>query len=169
MICQSCGKKTATTHIKTIVNGKLTQYHLCADCAREKGYGSLFGGWNFDFGSMLGGLIGSDRKEEQVLRCEKCGSSFEEIAKTGKIGCADCYRTFRRQLMPVVQRIHGTTRHKGKAPGGSALRIADSVGQMVAASPLEEKRRQLQKAIEAQEFERAAVLRDEIKELENHE
>ncbi len=42
MICQSCGKKTATTHIKTIVNGKLTQYHLCADCAKEKGYGGMF-------------------------------------------------------------------------------------------------------------------------------
>ncbi len=171
MICQACGKKTATTHIKTIVNGKLTQYHLCADCAREKGYGSLFGNWNFDFGSMLSGLIGANREEKEVLRCEKCGTTFEEIAKTGKIGCECCYRTFRRQLLPVIQRIHGTARHKGKRPGSSALRIADGSHQMVQVkeSALEEKKRELKKAVEAQEFERAAILRDEIKEMENHD
>lgn len=171
MICQACGKKTATTHIKTIVNGKLTEYHLCADCAREKGYGGLFSGWNFDFANMLGGLLSGAPVGSQVLRCEKCGASFEEIAKTGKIGCPQCYQTFRGQLVPVIQRIHGTTRHKGKTPGSSALRVTEQAGEImpIKASPLEEKKRQLQKAIEAQEFEQAAILRDEIKELEGHE
>ncbi len=170
MVCQVCGKKTATTHIKAIVNGKLTQYDLCADCAREKGYGGLFPSWHLDFGSLLGGLIGTERPSEEVQRCEKCGASFAEIAKTGRLGCAECYRTFRSQLLPVIQRIHGTTRHKGKTPGSSALRIADTNNGMVMVegSPLEEKKRQLQEAIKAQEFERAAVLRDEIKELESH-
>lgn len=168
MICQSCGKRTATTHIKTIVNGKLTQYHLCGECAKEKGYGSLFGGWNFDFGNMLSGLIGGARSEGKVLRCEKCGATFEEIAKTGKVGCAECYHTFRGHLLPVIQRIHGAARHKGKTPGSSALRVTEHSGQIVAVPTLEEKKRQLQKAIEAQEFERAAVLRDEIKELEKN-
>lgn len=171
MICQVCGKKTATTHIKTVVNGKLTEYHLCADCAREKGYGSIFSSWNLDFGSLLGGLIGTSRPEEKVTRCEKCGASFAEIAKSGKVGCAHCYQTFRRQLIPVIQRIHGTTRHKGKTPVSSALRLTENNSQLaeVKESPLEEKKRQLQKAIEAQEFERAAVLRDEIKEMTDHE
>ena len=91
MLCQSCGKKTATTHIKTIVNGKLTQYHLCADCAKMKGYGNIFQDWSFSFGNMLGGLLGTTIQEEEILRCEKCGASFEEISKTGKIGCAHCY------------------------------------------------------------------------------
>jgi len=170
MICQACGKKTATTHIKTIVNGKLTQYHLCSDCAREKGYGNLFSSWDLDFGNMLGGLIGGGRQPVEVRRCEKCGSSFEDISKTGKLGCAECYKTFRSQLLPLIQRVHGTTKHKGKVPGGSALRITDEKNQMmpVKESPLEEKKRLLQKAIEAQEFEQAAVLRDEIKEMENH-
>lgn len=171
MICQACGKRTATTHIKTIVNGKLTQYHLCSECAKEKGYGNLFGSWNLDFGNMLGGLIGGNQVKEDVLRCKKCGASFSEIAKTGKLGCAECYTTFRRQLLPVIQRIHGTTRHKGKTPGSSALRITDHNNQMMAVreSPIEEKKRLLRQAIEAQEFEKAAVLRDEIKEMENHD
>ncbi len=172
MICQACGKRTATTHIKTVVNGKLTEYHLCSECAAEKGYGSLFSGWGADFGSMLGGLMGGGRRrEEQVLRCGKCGSTFDEISRTGKIGCAECYKTFRSRLLPVIQRIHGSARHTGKTPGSSALRIADSqTGIMpVQESPLEEKKRLLKKAIEAQEFEQAAILRDEIKEMENHE
>lgn len=170
MICQVCGKKTATTHIKTIVNGKLTQYHLCSECAKEKGYSNLFTDWGLGFGNLLGGLIGGNAAEENVVRCGTCGASFEEITKTGKIGCADCYKTFRRQLVPVIQRIHGTTRHKGKVPGGSALRIADSNNKImpVGESLLEEKKRQLQKAIESQNFEQAAVLRDEIKEMEKH-
>ena len=56
MLCQSCGKKTATTHIKTIVNGKLTEYHLCPDCAKQKGYGNIFSSWGMDFGNLLGDL-----------------------------------------------------------------------------------------------------------------
>lgn len=167
MICQACGKKTATTHIKTVVNGKLTERHLCADCAREKGYGSLFGGLGLDLGNLLGGLM-SGNGEKEVLRCAKCGSTFEEIARTGKVGCAHCYRVFRGQLAPAVQRIHGTTRHKGKRPGSSALQIASGESRMtpVQETPLEEKKRLLKKAVEDQEYERAAVLRDEIKALE---
>ena len=58
MLCQACGKKTATTHVKTIVNGKLTEYHLCPDCAKQKGYNNLFSGWSMDLGNLLGGLLG---------------------------------------------------------------------------------------------------------------
>lgn len=170
MICQSCGKKPATTHIKTIVNGKLTQYHLCSDCAQTKGYSNLLSDWGFHFGDLMGGLIGGGASGQEIQRCKTCGSSFEEITKTGKLGCADCYRTFHRQLVPVIQRIHGTTGHKGKVPGGSALRITDTNHQMmpVEETPLEEKKRLLKQAVDAQDYEQAAVLRDEIKEMEQH-
>ena len=76
----------------------------------------------------------------------------------------------RRQLLPIIQRIHGTAQHKGKVPGSSALRVTDPNNKIVAVeeTPLEEKKRLLKQAIETQDFERAAVLRDEIKELEQH-
>lgn len=166
MICQACGKNTATTHIKTTVNGRLTELHLCPECAREQGYTHLFDGWGF--GSLMSGLMGNMAPQRQVQRCPSCGTGFEEISRSGKIGCASCYKTFRNQLLPVIQRIHGTTQHKGKVPGGSALRVMDAPRQIVAVetSQLDEKKRQLQKAIETQDFEQAAVLRDEIKELE---
>lgn len=166
MICQACGKNTATTHIKTTVNGKLTEYYLCPECAKEHGYAHLFENWGF--GSLMSGLMGAAAPQRQVKRCPSCGSSFEEISRSGRIGCAACYKTFHDELLPIVQRIHGTAQHKGKVPGGSALRVADSHKQLVAVetTAIDEKKRLLQKAIEAQDFEQAAVLRDEIKELE---
>ena len=171
MLCQSCGKKTATTHIKTIVNGKLMEYHLCTDCAKQKGYGNIFSNWGMDFSNLLGGFLGNSLDNSQVTRCPTCGASFEEITQSGKIGCADCYKTFRSQLLPVIQRILGTTHHKGKVPGGSALRITGGEHQImpVKESPLEEKIRLLKQAIEKQDFEQAAVLRDQIKEMEHHD
>ena len=161
MICEKCGKRTATTHVKTIVNGKLTEHHFCAECA-----GSTMGLY-FDFGSLLSGLFGGTT-ETKERRCEHCGASFSEIAKTGKLGCQHCYEAFRSQLTPVIQKIHGSAHHIGKRPGSSALRVVPEGGplQKVEQNPLEEKKRELQKAIEEQAFERAAVLRDEIKEME---
>lgn len=170
MLCQMCGQHPATTHIKTIVNGKLTQAHLCADCAKKQGYGNLFADWGSGFGSLLSGFMGSAAPARQVTRCPGCGASFEDITRSGKIGCAQCYHTFRGQLLPIIQRIHGTAQHKGKVPGSSALRVTDPNNKIVAVeeTPLEEKKRLLKQAIEVQDFERAAVLRDEIKELEQH-
>lgn len=170
MLCQMCGQHPATTHIKTIVNGKLTQAHLCADCAKKQGYGNLFADWGSGFGSLLSGFMGSAAPARQVTRCPGCGASFEDITRSGKIGCAECYHTFRGQLLPIIQRIHGTAQHKGKVPGSSALRVTDTNNKIVAVeeTPIEEKKRLLKQAIEVQDFERAAVLRDEIKELEQH-
>lgn len=176
MLCQSCGQRPATTHIKSVVNGQLTETHLCAHCAKEQGYGNILGSWG-GFGSLLGGLLGSPLPEttpQQLQHCPGCGASFQEISRSGQIGCAQCYDTFRAQLLPVIQRIHGAAQHRGKSPGGSALRVTERNTQLAptaqpAESPLEEKKRLLQEAIAAQNFERAAELRDQIKEMEQHE
>lgn len=178
MLCQHCGQRTATTHIKTIINGQLTETHLCSQCAKKQGYGQMLGEWS-GFGSLLGGLLGQAPATEEK-RCPGCGSSFRQISKSGQIGCAECYHTFRMQLIPIIERVHGTVQHKGKVPGGSALRVADQNRQLAAvdgqktqeeqrASTIEEKKKLLQKAIEVQDFEQAAVLRDQIKEMESHE
>ena len=66
MLCQACGKKTATTHVKTIVNGKLTEFHLCPDCAKQKGYNNLFSGWSMDLGNLLGSFWGNAQGGSQV-------------------------------------------------------------------------------------------------------
>ena len=161
MLCQSCGKNQATTHVKSIVNGDLREYMLCPECAKKMGYGSLFDGFGFNLGNFLGSFLGEEMPEAPVntVRCKGCGSSFEEIAKTGKVGCAECYHTFYDRLMPSIQRIHGNTTHTGK--------IASCAGvEAKRENELEKAKEELKKAIQEQAFEKAAELRDRIKELE---
>ena len=76
MMCQNCGKNPATTHIKTIVNGKLAEYDLCSECARTKGYKSFFNfdDMDFDFNNLLGSFIGAPTGRSSAMRCPKCGA-----------------------------------------------------------------------------------------------
>lgn len=167
MLCQSCGKRTANTHIKTIINGELTEKSLCSECAQKMGYGNSFFPSN-TFDHFFSSFFGSNPFIEATLRCPVCGASLSDISDTGKVGCAECYQTFLDQLMPSIQRMHGNTHHVGKIPMGTALQV---VGQPVEQEPLKEKsqieqyQEQLQQAIEKQNFELAAELRDKIKAL----
>jgi len=162
MLCQACGKNTATTYIKTILNGELMEHHLCSPCAEKMGYNSIFGG--ISMGSLLGSFFGGQSPgglpvQETAPRCEMCGSSFQDIVDGGKVGCADCYALFYENLTPTVQRIHGNTNHTGKIPasvGGKALLKNEIKGL----------KKQLKEAVAAQDFENAAVLRDQIQEKE---
>lgn len=166
MLCDVCKQREATTYIKAVRNGKLYQQHLCSHCVQEMGLGSVQG--SLGLGDLLGGLFQDSTPKVPEKICETCGTSFADISKSGKIGCAACYQTFAQELAPMIQRIHGTTSHKGKRPGGYALRVTPrQTAEMmpVQDSPLQEKQRLLQKAVQAQEFEQAARLRDEIKEL----
>jgi len=163
MLCEICGENIANTHIKTNTNGKLEEYHLCSQCAKTKGYSNMFE----DFGNFFTGFSAHDKLAERKQLCKKCGISLEEIFSTGKVGCASCYDEFKEKLLPAIERMHGTTKHRGSAPKSSALKVVDSKNKLVVrkVSLIDKKNRELKEAIEKQEFERAAVLRDEIKEL----
>lgn len=169
MLCQRCKKNQATTHIKSIMNGKLTEFDLCDECAKEMGYTPLSSHFSID--NILGGLFNTVPSVIDQEQCPCCGATLREITKTGKVGCMQCYETFYDKLIPMIQRIHGTTVHKGKSPGKSAMVIQNNKSGIAVSdtSELEQKKLQLKNAIEEQRFEDAAKLRDEIKELENHE
>lgn len=169
MLCQHCGEREATTHITSIVNGVMTEQDLCTACAKEQEYTNFFQNMSFDLGDLFDGILGAPKRVPQTVRCPSCGASFEEIVRSGRIGCAECYTVFHDRLLPQIRRIYGTSKHKGKVPGTSALRIASPAQPLKVVSPLEEKRAAMQKAIETQDFERAAVLRDEIRALEEAE
>ncbi len=162
MLCESCGKNPVTTHVKTIINGELTKYSLCAECAQKLGYGDLLTGLGRNFGSLLGGFFGEMGDDRETVRCSCCGSSFDDIARTGRVGCAQCYQTFYNRLMPLILKIHGNTRHRGKTPGADQL-------QPIPQSRLSLMRRELRNAINSENFEHAADLRDRIRELEKGE
>lgn len=165
MLCQSCGKNQANTHIKRIINGKLTEYKLCEQCAAKLGYSNIFDGFGFDFNSLLGSFFENDKQQILNLsnkRCEFCGSSFDDISNSGKVGCAKCYDVFLDQLMPSIKRIHGNTKHAGKF-------ASDSGKENILLNKIKSLREQMKIAISKQEFEKAAEIRDEIKKLNSKE
>lgn len=162
MLCQKCGKNEATTHLKRIINGEKTETHLCSHCASSMGYESVFSGFGLNIGDLFSGFFGDvpvSQLSNRVIRCEKCGCSFDDIAKSGMLGCAQCYTTFFDKLQPSIKRIHGNTTHQGKFPHG----VGEDVKK---ANTIAELKAQLNRAIEEQNFEKAAQLRDQIKELE---
>ena len=167
MLCQHCNKNEATTHIKRIVNGEATENHLCADCAKSLGYDDIFDSFNLRIPSLFSSFF-SDTPfalpTANTVRCENCGSSFDDIVKGGTVGCAKCYDKFFDKLMPSIQRIHGKVRHAGKTPVMHE-RIESPETVRTPEEIIEEKTALLQKAIEEQNFEEAAILRDEIKSM----
>ena len=168
MLCQHCNHNEATTHVKTNINGKVTEYMLCADCAKEMGYGNLFSDFHTDFNSLLGSFFSSALPAGTgATRCPVCHSSYSDIAESGKVGCAMCYETFFDELMPAVRRVHGNTEHTGKRPKvfSSPKEIKEEKVQQ-SESKVDQLKAELDEAIKTQNFERAAEIRDELKGME---
>ena len=156
MICQNCNKNEANMHMKRIVNGRAAEVHLCSDCARSLGYGEAFSGFGIGLGSLLGEFIGKNEGTGNSLRCSFCGKSFEEIAGDGKMGCAECYTVFYDKLLPSLNRIHGRASYAGTKPERNESAIK---------SRIEELKEALSVAVDEQNFELAATLRDKINEI----
>ena len=169
MLCQHCQKNEATTHIKTNINGEYSEYRLCADCARELGYAGMFPDFTADIGGMLGSFLSAALPARSgASRCPECGSTMNDIKKLGKVGCANCYDLFFNELMPTIRSIHSNTRHTGKHPVIEYTENHDEkdAKPKTKQNTVEQLRAELKKAIEEEDFERAAQLRDEIKQQE---
>jgi len=164
MLCQVCSKKTATVHLTEIINDQMTELHLCEDCAKEKGIAGL--GQPFGLQDLLAGLvdfgtpIAAGNKKTVTVKCPNCKMTYEDFRRIGRLGCSQCYDTFKESLDPLLKKIHSSTQHIGKTP---ARGIEDSKTN----KELQDLYLQLQKAIQAEAFEEAARLRDKIKQLEN--
>ena len=158
MICQNCNKNEANMHMKRIINGRAAEVHLCSDCARSLGYGEAFSGFSLGLGELFGELLNkNDNSSNSTLRCTGCGKSFEEIVSDGKMGCAECYGVFYDKLLPSLRRIHGKATHMGTRPVKNENNSYEN--------QLSELKTKLSVAVEEQNFELAAKIRDEIKEL----
>lgn len=166
MLCQHCQKNEATTHVKTMINGDYAEYRLCPECARELGYDSMFPDLTADFGGLLGSFLSAALPARSgATHCHLCGSTMNDIKNTGKVGCAECYDTFFSELMPTIRSLHGNTGHIGKRPFIEYETVEDEKTDSKGET-LEDLKAQLKQAIEDENFERAAELRDKIKETE---
>ena len=164
MLCQKCNKKQATTHVRQTVNGKFYEYDLCDECAASMGYKSIFHtiGINDLFSNLLGETLLPYQNSVKSRVCPRCGLSFDEFARTGQAGCAECYSTFRDELMPSLQRIHGRVQHVGKTASTASPEAKKR-------STTAKLKKELNEAVKEQDFEKAALLRDQIAELEKED
>ena len=161
MLCTICKEKPATVHLTQIVGDKMQKLDLCEDCAKTKGINDPTSFGLADLDLVLG--LGASQQLEQAaggveLKCPRCGFTQADFKKSGRLGCPECYRTFAEGLAGLLKTMHKGTRHIGKAP--EALRAtrenADRMKSLQA---------KLAKAIKDENYEQAAQLRDEIKQL----
>ena len=163
MLCQKCKKNHANTHVKSVINGKTEEYMLCSECAKEMGYTDVFSDMHSDFNSILGSFFSNALPaKSEATRCPLCNSSFHDIQKSGYVGCAKCYEVFQSDLMPTIKRIHSNTTHLGKRPSVATVEHENAEKKPT----VNELKMQLDEAVKEQNFELAAKLRDEIKEME---
>jgi protein arginine kinase activator len=166
MQCERCGIRPATYHQTVIVNGQKQESHLCEVCSSSAtGGGQAFSFPSLSIQQLLASFLGQGKAPLEAIRpqaeptCSFCGMTYSQFAETGRLGCAKCYEELEPHLLPLIKRIHGTTVHNGKAPkrlGGLVKMKRD----------LEAAKQALQQAIQLEQFEEAARLRDRIKELE---
>ncbi|MBQ9131365.1 MAG: UvrB/UvrC motif-containing protein [Clostridia bacterium] len=172
MLCEKCKKRTATVFYNENMNGKIRSFSLCGDCAaklREKGelqdltsmvnsFADPFSAMQKDFFNGFFGIpILKSVPEER--KCPTCGFTYAKIAKSGGVGCPDCYATFQPELAGLIHSLHGSTAHTGSIPSRYRARRER-------AEQLKKLRSQLQERIHEEDYEQAAVLRDEIHKLE---
>lgn len=164
MLCDICGKKKATVHLTEIVDEQMSEMHLCEECAREK---SVQMEQQFGLADLLAGLSDFGKQVKNVqkvnIKCSNCGMNYEDFRKFGRLGCSLCYESFKTHLASLLKKIHGSDRHVGKTP----VKIPQAERKKM--DDLQELKNELQHAIQVEDFELAARLRDQIRELEKKE
>ena len=154
MICEVCGKRTATVHVKTMVNGVYTEKHMCSHCAKE---------YDSDLDLLTpAGIIssmfkGNTTNTTKGKRCPNCGTTTAEFQKSGYLGCSKCYEEFGDVLEPIIRRVQGNVAHVGRVP-------------TPVVKPTTEKEKlllELDEAVRCEDYQRAAIIRDKIKALED--
>lgn len=165
MYCDECKKRPATVHVTELFNGEKVESNLCEECAGKKG-GFFFNLDNkFSIPQLLGSFFGNGYNVQGIKTstqnevCPNCGMSFINIRETGRLGCSECYSVFEQELEPILRRIHGNSKHIGKIPsrGGAQVLIQKKIEQL---------KSKLQQAVANEEYEKAAEIRDSIKEME---
>jgi protein arginine kinase activator len=162
MSCDQCREREAVIHLTQIVNEQVTTLHLCEKCAAEKGVENP-GATKTPLGSFLAamGKVAEQTPASKVGDvCSRCGGTFQDFRETGRLGCPDCYRAFEAPLRDLLRRLHGSTHHLGERYAEREPAAA-VVGERAAAL-----REQLRLAVETENFELAAELRDRLRVLE---
>jgi protein arginine kinase activator len=156
MFCDVCKEKQANVFFTQIINGQVQKVNLCEECSKQKGVTDPTG---FALAELHLGMGQESTVEPRAieLTCEQCGFTQSDFKKAGRLGCAHCYEVFQSEIEGLLKNIHRGTEHVGKVPARAAANIVTH--------RLESLRHDLAKAIDDENFEDAARLRDEINSL----
>ncbi|HEX9690699.1 MAG TPA: UvrB/UvrC motif-containing protein [Gemmatimonadales bacterium] len=164
MPCEQCGERPSSVHLTQIVNGEVTTIHLCDVCAEAKGVQTGASIGNLPLAGLLGGLTKEAAagllSGPDTVRCDFCGAGLREFRDTGRLGCSHCYDAFESQLRDLLRRVHGSSHHAGEVYLSPVAASGDRPQQLA------HLREQLRRAVEAENFELCAELRDRIRALE---
>lgn len=173
MLCQICNKNKATITIVKIVGDNKTEFKVCPECANSL-LGNSISYLSFsqnDIKELLDNYLSTfllDQEGKRTtgfppeLSCSNCGYTYNEFIQTGKLGCSQCYECFRDHINPLLNRLHGHSQHIGIVP----LAFQEHLNSL---KKIKEIRKELQQAIVKEEYEKAAKLRDMIREEEKSE
>ena len=181
MLCENCGKREANVRYSENINGVKKEMHLCEECSRKLGitdrmdfrmpsldFSNFFGSFLEDFSTPDFMPILSEVKQ---IRCDSCGSTFEDIINTGRYGCANCYDVFEDRMDPILKKLQGANRHNGRLEKISDNNVKfdkkeEQKAENKTDNKLEKLQEDLKQAIKEERYEDAAKIRDEIKKEE---
>ncbi|HEU4988825.1 MAG TPA: UvrB/UvrC motif-containing protein [Gemmatimonadaceae bacterium] len=161
MLCDHCRERDAVVHLTQIENNTVTQIHLCEQCAAARGVETTVAEVKHPLGELLHAVQAQMAPAgEGEERCEFCGATMADFRATGRWGCPRCYVTFESSMRSLLRRLHGSSQHVGEryqVPQSEAVERTAKLAEL---------RERLRRAIETEQFELAADLRDRIRVLE---
>jgi len=196
-MCESCQENPATVHETVMENNQVTrEKHLCDQCAAKQG---VIGKHQTSLVAELLGSLKEKQKgstKEAEIRCPDCGILYSEFRAKARFGCSRDYDVFRKHVLALLEKIHGSTDHVGKRPKGApkappkeiekpaekaaekpakatlAVKLPPAVKHltkdaqpMLPTKSVADLERDLEKLVKAEDFEKAAKLRDAIRDL----
>ena len=160
MNCDFCGSSDPEINIRQVTGGKKNNIHICRKCANDRGLIRNNESIEFSLSKLVNYYLGNENKKEALV-CEKCGTALSDIKRTKKIGCEDCAIEFRRYIYRVL--------NQGRQPGKKAVYRGKIPARMKIVKDvfidLEMLKTQLENAVYNEEYEKAAAIRDKIKNI----
>ncbi len=178
MLCENCKKREANVRYSENINGIRKELHLCEECSKKLGITDEINLKmpTFDFSNLFGSFIEDIStssfmpllNEVRQIKCDSCGSSFDDIIDTGKYGCANCYDTFEDRMDPILKKLQGANRHIGRVGkiSDNNIKFDKKAENQSDDNKIQKLEEELKQAIKEERYEDAAKIRDEIKRTE---
>ena len=160
MLCNVCGEREGVVQVTRMENNSVTLEHLCEKCAAARGIETTVAMEKHPLSDFLSNVQAQGGANVDSTRCAFCSTTLREFRSSGRLGCMHCYGTFEQSLRELLRKIHGNSRHSGRRyepPAPTLLEGTSTLGEL---------RERLRRAVETEQFELAASIRDKIKGLE---